>query len=138
MLQIVVWFGKMYKTTEKCIPIQAHYARTILKVAIFLVKSDTVHKYLCTLKEKKWWKFQNFKCDILNNFQVKHSCQTGHFKLDKNRWKTPKLKCDFLVIFQQCAPTAKWEKIFWEVAKAGFVTSKCIFDTCGFSCFSLK
>ena len=45
-----------------------------------------------------------FKSDILNNFQVKHSCQTGHFKLGKNRWKTPKLKCDFFGDFQtMCA-----------------------------------
>ena len=31
----------MIETTEKCL--QARYARTISKVAIFLVKSDTVH-----------------------------------------------------------------------------------------------
>ena len=40
ILLLEVQFGKMNETTEKCS--QARYARTISKVAIFLVKSDTV------------------------------------------------------------------------------------------------
>ena len=35
----------MNETTEKCS--QARYARTILKVSIFLVKSDTVQNKTC-------------------------------------------------------------------------------------------
>ena len=40
ILLLEVEFGKMNEKTEKCS--QARYARTILKVTIFLVKSDTV------------------------------------------------------------------------------------------------
>ena len=35
----------MNETTEKCS--QARYARTILKVTIFLIKSDTVKNSIC-------------------------------------------------------------------------------------------
>ena len=41
ILLLEVQFRKMNETTEKCSP--ARYARTFKKVAIFLVKSDTVH-----------------------------------------------------------------------------------------------